>query len=389
MPLDPLFAALEENLAEDLSVERLARAGHFSRSQLYREFYNATGHSVKEYVRKRRLSKALALIRHTDMPLTQIAHACGFGLPQALCKSVKAATGLTPAQYRDSGTEYYFPAYHGGRQAQVVTVSSETIPPVQCLRYTDSCPRGIEDRALAWLFAGRPGYRGRVFGRDSKQEGPKHCYELFIESDAPDQPAFSGMFAKTSCPNRESEITTAWDYLYNHWLKTSMLAHSGQPWFEEYIHTDGQIKRLQLYLPVSKRPGFHKIRLLRCDEMHFLVAAGTGPNAEKDAAAAVVAFLAGHHPRLAGEARQLYVSASARVTGIQLPAPMELPPGRGVGMLTQPAGEYAVLEGGHCGDAGAYRAVLAAWVDSMGLRAGAEPFAVHEMAGGVKIFQKI
>ena len=53
MPLEPLFAELEQNIADDLNVERLAEAGRLSRTQLYREFYNTTGHSVKEYVRKR------------------------------------------------------------------------------------------------------------------------------------------------------------------------------------------------------------------------------------------------------------------------------------------------------------------------------------------------
>jgi len=78
MPLESLLAALEQNIADDLNVERLAQAGRLSRTQLYREFYSSTGHSVKEYVRKRRLSKALALMKHTDMPLMQIAYECGF-----------------------------------------------------------------------------------------------------------------------------------------------------------------------------------------------------------------------------------------------------------------------------------------------------------------------
>ena len=77
MPLDPLLAELEQNIANDLNVNRLAETGRLSRTQLYREFYNTTGHSVKEYVRKRRLSMALALIKHTDMPLVKIADECG------------------------------------------------------------------------------------------------------------------------------------------------------------------------------------------------------------------------------------------------------------------------------------------------------------------------
>ncbi|MCL2123977.1 MAG: AraC family transcriptional regulator [Desulfovibrionaceae bacterium] len=400
MPLEPILTNLEENIADDLSVERLAGAGRLSRTQLYREFYTATGHSVKEYVRKRRLSEALALIKHTDSPLTQIAHECGYGTEQALCKSVKAATGQTPAQYKANGEEYYFPACEGLR-AQVVTVAAETIPPTLCLRYYDSRLYGIENRALAWLFASRTAYRGRIFGRNGKQEGAKLCYELYIESDDADQPAVSGTFAKTTAPNIEDEINAAWDYLYNGWLKTSMFAVSaGQipsPWFEEYIHAGGQIKRLQLYLPVTKRPGFHKIRVQRCEEMHFLAASRSGPDAEKDASEAVVRFLTAYHPRLAQSARHLYVSTEAEsapglrlvrtyaqhtsyTCGIQLQSPIHLPSGCGLQILVRPAGEYAVLEGDCCGDTGAYEAVLAAWMDGMGLRAAAAPFAVYEVA---------
>jgi AraC-like DNA-binding protein/predicted transcriptional regulator YdeE len=408
MPLDPLLAELEQNIADDLRVERLAEAGQLSRTQLYREFYNATGHSVKEYVRKRRLSEALALVKHTDMPLTQIAHDCGYGTEQALCKIVKAAVGQTPAQYKASGEEYYFPSYDG-TQGLPVTVATETIPPTRRLRYYDSQLQGLENRALAWLFASRPDYSGRIFGRNGKQEGAKLCYELYIESDCADQPGVSGTFAKTTCPNIEDEINAAWDYLYNDWLKTSMFAYAEQPWFEEYIHAGRQIKRLRLYLPVVKRPGFHKIRLRQCGETHFLVARKSGANAEKASSDAVVRFLTAHYPRLAQTARQLYVStaqeggpglrlvrAQTYTCGIQLQAPINLPPGCNIEILTRPAGEYAVLEGDCCGDTSAYEAVLAAWMGGMGLQASAAPFAVYEVAENfhkrdarVKIYREI
>jgi len=261
-----------------------------------------------------------------------------------------------------------------------------------CLRYYDSRLTGIENRALAWLLASRPDYRGRIFGRSGKQEGSKLCYELFIESSHADQSAISGTFAKTSAPDMEDEINATWDYLYNDWLKTSMFAQAEQPWFEEYIHTNGQVKRLQLYLPVQKRPGFHKIQLCQCEERHFLVACKSGKNAEKESSDAVVRFLTAHYPRLAQSARQLYVSNTAPMTGlrlvqgqpyccgIQLQAPIQLPQKCDVQMLTQPAGEYAVLEGDCCGDTKAYETVLAAWMSGMGLQTAATPFAVYEVA---------
>lgn len=37
-------------MSENISAESLARAGFVSRAKLYRDFYNVTGHSMKEYV---------------------------------------------------------------------------------------------------------------------------------------------------------------------------------------------------------------------------------------------------------------------------------------------------------------------------------------------------
>ena len=408
MPIDPLLTELEQSLAENLNVESLAEAGLLSRSQLYREFYSATGHSVKEYVRKRRLSRALALIRHTDTPLEQIALECGFGSTAALCKSVKAAAGLTPSQYKSSHAEYYFPA-SAGQSPHNVAVAAETIPPTQCLRYYDSRLQGLENRAIAWLLAENPEYNGRIFGRNGKQQGSRLCYELYIESDSADQPAISGSFAKIVCPNIEDEINGAWDYLYNSWVRTSMFAPADALYFEEYIYAGGEIKRLQLYLPVVKRPGFHKLQLCKLDDMHFLAARKSGADAEKAASKAVMDYLAAHKPKPGPDLSRFYVAASreapqglhilrgqAYACGVALETPIQLQPGYGVEVITHPAGEYVVLEGACCGDTGAYESVLSAWAQGAGLRPAGTPFAVYKANGGydtqdvrVKLYQKI
>ena len=67
----------------------LSNVGYASHAKLYRSFYSLTGHSVKEYVRKRRLSNALALIKTSDMGLADIAFQCGYSSHQALCRAVR------------------------------------------------------------------------------------------------------------------------------------------------------------------------------------------------------------------------------------------------------------------------------------------------------------
>ena len=113
MPLEPLFAALEHNIAESLSVERLAGAGPLSRSQLYRDFYSVTGHTASEYIRRRRLSNALALIKTSQFPLADIAYQCGFSSQQALNRAVRQTVGMTPLAYKNSEAWYFFPPYTG------------------------------------------------------------------------------------------------------------------------------------------------------------------------------------------------------------------------------------------------------------------------------------
>ena len=68
---------IERHLTEDLNPENIADRHFISRSQLYRGFYACTGHSVKEYIRKRRISNACEKIKCSDMPLSIIADESG------------------------------------------------------------------------------------------------------------------------------------------------------------------------------------------------------------------------------------------------------------------------------------------------------------------------
>jgi AraC family transcriptional regulator len=54
---------VEEQLAEQLSLEEISRAAAMSVPNLYRLFYAMTGHPIKEYIRKRRTSEAACLLR--------------------------------------------------------------------------------------------------------------------------------------------------------------------------------------------------------------------------------------------------------------------------------------------------------------------------------------
>jgi transcriptional regulator GlxA family with amidase domain len=52
----------------------------------------------------RRLEHARSLLAHSNLPLVEIALACGFSSQSHFGNSFKKAFDLTPAQYRELGT---------------------------------------------------------------------------------------------------------------------------------------------------------------------------------------------------------------------------------------------------------------------------------------------
>lgn len=58
---------VEDHLTEPLALEEIAGVAAMSLPNLYRLFHSITGHPVKEYIRKRRISEAASCLRNTDL----------------------------------------------------------------------------------------------------------------------------------------------------------------------------------------------------------------------------------------------------------------------------------------------------------------------------------
>jgi AraC-like DNA-binding protein/predicted transcriptional regulator YdeE len=391
---------IEEHLNYDINLEAAARAGFTSLMQLYRHFYTYTGHSVKEYIRKRRLSNALHMIKFTDMPLAEIAYSCGYSSQQALCKYVKAATTMTALTYKKSENYYYFPMLSVESLRQV-TVATETIPKTICLKFYHTQLRGIENRAINALLMHIPEYKGRIFGSNGRQLGNKFCYELLIEYDSESLdklkssvfvepnllPDVTLTFAKTTVKNEDDEIGLAWDYIYTNWLKTSMFVQDDKNFFEEYLHKDRQVKKLILYLPVKKRMDYNKISMKTCQEQVFLVASRKGYNAEENASQSVMNFLSQHYPSVIRTAHQFYLEKNSThcTCGIRLEKPLDLPLCSELEILHIPKGNYAILESDCCSDSSLFESLLLSWINENHFIKNPSPsFTIYETNGNFK-----
>ena len=82
-----------EALAADAGVHPVHLAA------IFRKFKHET---IGEYVQKRRVEHASALLQNLEMPLTDIAYECGFADQSHLTRTFKRWVGMTPGAFRNS-----------------------------------------------------------------------------------------------------------------------------------------------------------------------------------------------------------------------------------------------------------------------------------------------
>ena len=65
-------------------------------------FRAETGDSLAGWIARRRVEQARVLLEDSDLTVTQVAHAAGFGSTEALRRHFLNHTGTTPRSYRDT-----------------------------------------------------------------------------------------------------------------------------------------------------------------------------------------------------------------------------------------------------------------------------------------------
>lgn len=93
---------IDENLANDLSVEEIAQAVAISPFHFSRAFKQSTGHPPHRFVLRRRVERAKDLLRSSDLSLVEVALAMGFASQAHFSTVFRRCSGLSPKKYRDT-----------------------------------------------------------------------------------------------------------------------------------------------------------------------------------------------------------------------------------------------------------------------------------------------
>ncbi len=91
---------LDENFLEKITIDNLAFLFRTNRSSLCREFKNATGKTIIEYINDKKLELAKEKIASSEASFTQIAEDLHFESIHYFSRFFSQRTGFTPSEYR-------------------------------------------------------------------------------------------------------------------------------------------------------------------------------------------------------------------------------------------------------------------------------------------------
>ena len=93
--------AIDATLDGDVTIAQLARECGLSRSYFTHAFRQTMGITPHRWLMQRRVEKAMAtLLQDLDLPLGQIALACGFASQSHFTRVFSGVVGCTPGQWR-------------------------------------------------------------------------------------------------------------------------------------------------------------------------------------------------------------------------------------------------------------------------------------------------
>ena len=95
---------LDRDYEDDLDVQAIARLVHLSPDHLIRTFRAVFGETPHRYLQRRRVERAMFLLRTTQMDVTDVCLAVGFTSLGTFSRMFSAVVGQSPSEYARHAT---------------------------------------------------------------------------------------------------------------------------------------------------------------------------------------------------------------------------------------------------------------------------------------------
>ncbi|EII6768587.1 TPA: helix-turn-helix transcriptional regulator [Clostridioides difficile] len=97
---------IEENLTENLNLDKIADIANYSKYHLHRMFTNIVGCTIHQYIQRRRLTEAARQLIFTDKYIIDIAITAGYSTHQSFTLAFRNLYKESPQVYRNKD-EFY------------------------------------------------------------------------------------------------------------------------------------------------------------------------------------------------------------------------------------------------------------------------------------------
>jgi AraC-like DNA-binding protein len=101
--------AMDRAYAQPLDVRSLARIAHVSEAHFIRTFRDTFGETPHRYLQRRRVERAMFLLRATDRSVTDVCLDVGFTSLGTFSRTFRAIVGQTPSAYRRANASVSVP----------------------------------------------------------------------------------------------------------------------------------------------------------------------------------------------------------------------------------------------------------------------------------------
>jgi AraC-like DNA-binding protein len=91
---------MDRAFAQPLDVPALARVAYVSPAHFSRQFRDTFGETPHRYLQRRRVERAMEMLRDTDLPVTEICLDAGFNSLGTFSRTFRDIVGEPPSAYR-------------------------------------------------------------------------------------------------------------------------------------------------------------------------------------------------------------------------------------------------------------------------------------------------
>jgi AraC-like DNA-binding protein len=97
--------AMDRDYAEPLDIPTLARIAYVSEAHFIRTFRATFGETPHRYLQRRRVERAMFLLRETDRSVTDICFDVGFSSLGTFSRTFQEIVGESPTAYREAAAD--------------------------------------------------------------------------------------------------------------------------------------------------------------------------------------------------------------------------------------------------------------------------------------------